>query len=302
MNVKEQLKDIYDKLKSLDGRITTAAQSAGNHNLLSGTHPDSDPASPPAVGDLIRGVSGPEWQKYGIGSVNQVLTVAGGLPTWQDPAGGGGAIFEDSFSDASIHWAWTKYGTGATRTITEAGGIVTLHNDSGVSCDFWTSGNDGPQLHVDEPNWPHTIIAKVDHDGAVADEVEFGIFCCCRTAIGASNGAWIIGRRRWDTQSQNGIFISRWGTAVGNVDPMTTLPVWLKIKVGGGHRLRSTAYFEYSTDGISYTPITSDSNSGIYPSTYGFTCGFYIRNWASPYPSIDAEYDDFSMEMSGGPG
>lgn len=304
MTVDARLTKLEKEIQRLNTLVLGARRAAAggaNHNLLSNVHPDTVAANVVA-GDIIRGNNTPKWERLPKGNNGDVLTLAAGLPGWSPPVTGGGMEFEDKFDDASLHWAWTAYGTGATRTITEGGGVVTLHCDSGVACDFWTTGNDGPQLHINAPEFPHTIIVKVDHDGAVPDLCEFGLFSECRIAGGATNGCWIMGRRRWDASGQNGIFVSRWGTALGNVDPMTTLPFWLRMRVGGGHRLRSTTYFDYSTDGSVYTNITSDSNSGMYPSTYGFTHGFYIRNWSAPLPQIDAEFDDFTMTLEAGPG
>lgn len=305
MTVDVRLAKLEKEIQRLNTLVLGARRDAAggaNHNLLSVTHPDTLPANVIA-GDVIYGNNTPKWARRAKENDGDVLTLAAGLPTWQPGGGGGGGMeFEDNFADAAIHWAWTTWGTGATRTITEAGGVLTLHGDAGVACDFWTAGNDGPQIHIDAPQFPNTIVTKVDHDGAVPDLCEFGIFASCRINTGVANGCWILGRRRWDASGENGIFASRWGAALANVDPMITLPVWLRLRVGGGHRLRSTCYFDYSTDGAIWNNITSDSNSGQYPATYGFTHGLYIRNWSAPYPQIDAQYEFFTMTLEGGPG
>lgn len=59
------------------------------HALLSAAHNDTVAAGPIA-GDLIYSNDTPEWQRLGVGSAGQVLTVYGGFPTWQDAPGGGG--------------------------------------------------------------------------------------------------------------------------------------------------------------------------------------------------------------------
>jgi hypothetical protein len=53
------------------------------HNLLSDTHPDTVPFSPPNVGDLIRGNLFNRWERLGVAQVGEVLTlidVGGGVP------------------------------------------------------------------------------------------------------------------------------------------------------------------------------------------------------------------------------
>ena len=46
------------------------------------------------TGDTIYSSSGSTPARLGIGSTGQVLTVAGGVPTWATPAGGGGKILQ----------------------------------------------------------------------------------------------------------------------------------------------------------------------------------------------------------------
>ena len=46
------------------------------------------------TGDTIYSSSGSTPARLGIGSTGQVLTVAGGLPTWASPAGGGGKVLQ----------------------------------------------------------------------------------------------------------------------------------------------------------------------------------------------------------------
>jgi hypothetical protein len=59
----------------------TPSGGGGTHNLLSTTHPDTLPASV-VIGDMVYGNGTPLWARLPIGSVNQVLGVASGLPTW----------------------------------------------------------------------------------------------------------------------------------------------------------------------------------------------------------------------------
>jgi hypothetical protein len=45
-------------------------------------------------GDLIYGTGSGTYTRRGIGTTGQVLTVAGGVPTWSTPAGGGGKVLQ----------------------------------------------------------------------------------------------------------------------------------------------------------------------------------------------------------------
>lgn len=46
------------------------------------------------AGDLIKGTGSGTFDRLGIGSTGQVLTVSGGAPVWATPAGGGGKILQ----------------------------------------------------------------------------------------------------------------------------------------------------------------------------------------------------------------
>jgi hypothetical protein len=302
MNTQEQLRDIYNKLNEINLRLVQVRQVGGNHNLLSATHPDTTPASPPTAGDLIYAAGAPPstWQRLGIGGVNQILTVVAGAPAWADPAGGGGALFEDNFDDASLYWAWTTAGTDAARTITEAGGVLAFHVDAGTAAAFYTAAFSAPRIHIGCIGFPMAFQVKIS-DFTPNDDSAAGIFCI-RDDAGAANVGYILERRRDDGTGQNGIFANRMGTDLASVDPMTTIPIWLRMRISTEHgRTRNTSYFDYSADGLAWTNITSDSNSGPYPGLYGLTIGMYVRSFTTT-PQIDAEFDEFKQYLDGGPG
>jgi len=46
------------------------------------------------AGDLIKGTGSGTFDRLGIGTTGQVLTVAGGAPSWATPAGGGGKVLQ----------------------------------------------------------------------------------------------------------------------------------------------------------------------------------------------------------------
>lgn len=71
---------------------------AGNHNLLSALHSDTNPCTV-ATGSLIIGSGTPKWTCLPISTTpGQVLTVSGGTAIWATPAGGGSG--GNPFSDA----------------------------------------------------------------------------------------------------------------------------------------------------------------------------------------------------------
>jgi hypothetical protein len=74
------------------------------------------------TGDTIYSSSGTTPARLGIGSTGQVLTVAGGVPTWATPAAGGGGkvlqVIQGTFSTVQTNSTNTYADTGLTATIT----------------------------------------------------------------------------------------------------------------------------------------------------------------------------------------
>lgn len=118
--------------------ITFDLESCGGavlvHNILSTTHDDSTPATPVA-GDIIRFSA--TWERLGIGTAGQVLTVSGGLPVWASPSGGSShAMLSATHTDATIGVVmrgdlitgqlasptWTRLALGAANTVLKSDG------------------------------------------------------------------------------------------------------------------------------------------------------------------------------------
>jgi hypothetical protein len=73
------------------------------------------------TGDTIYSSSGSTPARLGIGTTGQVLTVAGGVPSWATPAGGGGKLLQvvtGTTSTQAINSTSTFADTGLTATIT----------------------------------------------------------------------------------------------------------------------------------------------------------------------------------------
>lgn len=73
---------VLKKNSNTDMDFIWSADSAGMTNPMTTT------------GDTIYSSSGSTPARLGIGSTGQVLTVAGGVPTWATPAGGGGKVLQ----------------------------------------------------------------------------------------------------------------------------------------------------------------------------------------------------------------
>jgi hypothetical protein len=99
------------------------------------------------TGDTIYSSSGSTPARLGIGTTGQVLTVAGGVPSWATPAaGGGGKILQVVFASTAtvaVSSSTTQADTGLTATITPSSAssrVAVLIAQNGVAK---TSGNAG---------------------------------------------------------------------------------------------------------------------------------------------------------------
>lgn len=73
------------------------------------------------AGDLIKGTGSGTYNRLGIGSTGQVLTVASGAPSWATPAGGGGKVLQvvsATTSTAQSSSSTTLVDTGLSASIT----------------------------------------------------------------------------------------------------------------------------------------------------------------------------------------
>jgi len=89
------------------------------------------------TGDTIYSSSGSTPARLGIGSTGQVLTVAGGVPSWATPAGGGGKVLQVVFAEYSTST------TIATTTYTDTGISLSITPSSATSKILVISHNSG---------------------------------------------------------------------------------------------------------------------------------------------------------------
>ena len=106
---------VLKKNSNTDMDFVWGADSAGMTNPMTTT------------GDTIYSSSGSTPARLGIGTTGQVLTVAGGLPSWATPAGGGGKVLQV----VSAKYA-TQLNVGST-TVTDTGLTATITPTSATS-------------------------------------------------------------------------------------------------------------------------------------------------------------------------
>jgi hypothetical protein len=89
------------------------------------------------AGDLIKGTGSGTFDRLGIGSTGQVLTVSSGAPAWATPAGGGKVlqVINATYGTQTGSTSTTYADTGLTATITPTSStskILVIANQSGV--------------------------------------------------------------------------------------------------------------------------------------------------------------------------
>lgn len=297
MNYEAEIKSLRSKYQKLNRLVMGIRKTGGgaNHNLLSSTHLDALAANV-SSGDIIIGNNTPKWARLGKDSDGKILTLASGLPSWADPAAAEGeAKFEDNFADASIYWGWTTFNTGAGKTIAEASGVLNIAVTSTTNARWDASYYYAPCIHIGVIGFPFVFEVKIN-SYTVNDDTGAGIFYHARTG---ANYTYLFERNRNDGSSINGLRAERLGTQL-TYNSVTTLPIWLRLKSGGYSRLRSTQYFDYSENGTTWNNLTSDSNSGFFPSTYGATVGLFVRN-ETPYNAIDVDFEYVIYRIDKGP-
>lgn len=67
--------------------------AAPSHALLDGAVDSDTEAAAPVEGDVVYADSSSKWNRLGIGSTGEVLTVSGGVPAWAVAGGGSGGLF-----------------------------------------------------------------------------------------------------------------------------------------------------------------------------------------------------------------
>jgi hypothetical protein len=301
MNIEDEVRDLRKSIADINLRLNSIRLAAiGAHDVLSVEHPD---AAPGAVveGAMIRGNATPEWEAFGPGDEDDVLTIVGGIPDWA-PGGGGtvdekGICFLDTFGDASIYWTWRTI-TGAGRTIAEAGGLMTLIVTNGTNAAWHGGSNNAVRAwlnHVSNP--PFEVIAKIDHVHMLAD-MHCGIFISKDATAAGGNVAVMVGRH-----GIGGVAAEEIGVGTSALIADTTDPHWLKIRVIGGEYRNQISYW-FSTDGTTWQQFLTGGGAGFYTndfwSSYGFNCGLVIRNWGG-YLACEMNADDFKMVRCLGP-
>jgi hypothetical protein len=234
------------------------------------------------TGDTIYSSSGSTPARLGIGSTGQVLTVAGGLPTWATASSGSTNITLKRARDTGT----TTWGSIATNGSTQwvivgNSGALSSSTDSGAT---WTSRTSG---------FGSTLIRKVAYGNGIFVAVgSSGLITTSTDTI-----TWTARTSGFGTNSINGIdYVNGYFIATGNdnanskagVSTSTDAITWTArtTPTGSTNSARSTAYGNgyyviagdanttsamYSTDLATWTEITATNG-------YSFVKAYFANN------------------------
>ena len=209
--------------------------------------------------------------------------------------------FIDNFDGASLHWAWGENNVAAGKTITLAGGLLTIAV-AGTTDGNWTDAvNNAPKALMGVPGYPCEVIAKLN-SYTVNDDTMAGLFVSYNATGTGAQTTMSINRHRNDSTPINGLAVHRITTGVLASNAVTTLPIWLRIRIGNASYYAGKIIFSYSTDGETYTDLYT-LTPGTWPVAAGnaMVVGLFARNWGV-FNAIAAPFESFSAAASYGPG
>ena len=213
--------------------------------------------------------------------------------------------FIDNFADASIHWVWQQFKgelDGTEKTITESGGTLNL----GINNNYrgWWDHNyvEAPKVFIGLSTYPCEIITRLDETTSpISDETLAGLFISKSPLGYGSTLHYSIGRVRKDSVSLDGLAVMKDSYNILDSNAITTLPVWLRIRVGNDSMNASHFYFDYSLNGTTW--VNMWELTGDHPNSFSFapaSVGLYVVNGINSSDggtksSVSGKFDFFKM-------
>ena len=220
--------------------------------------------------------------------------------------------FADTFSDASIHWAWEEF-KGASdltqKTIQEASGKMLLSVNANYKA-YWDHNYvEAPKVFIGLSTYPCEVITRLDETTSpINDETLAGLFISKAPLAYGANLHYSIGRVRKDSATLNGLAVMKDSFNILASNAITTLPVWLRIRACADSQGASHFYFDYSLDGTTWVTVwelTGDSANSF--SLAPACVGPYVVNGINSTDGgtkngIYGKFDSFTVSMARGPG
>jgi hypothetical protein len=221
-----------------------------------------------------------------------------GIPLFYLQGMGGGAVlkFRDLFNDNSQFWAWQlfKGATPAGKNAQEINGSYMLGINPGVNGRWETASiNEAPRLFISPIAYPCEIKTRLDYYTEVNSQA--GLFLAKSSIQMASLTYYAIVQRQKDGE-EHGVCVIRDGVVVMAATAVQTLPIWFRIRLGGGAVASVTAYFDYSEDGLNWVNLYELPEVGYwYFSLAPPSVGIFVNNFSVTLAEVVGRFDFFQM-------
>jgi len=214
-----------------------------------------------------------------------------GIPLFYLQGMGGGAVlkFRDLFNDGSQYWAWRLFkgeNSIVGKSGDEANGRYQLAVLATKNGEWNASYNEAPRLFMSPLAFPCEIITRLDTFTANT-QTSAELFVSKHIIRKGGSMYFSIGRE------QGGILVTNTGLSLATA-AITTLPLWLRIRLGCLARYALHAYFDYSLDGVNWTNLWVQSEGfEMLGDAFGGV-GLCVRNQTT-HNEVVAGFDHFIM-------
>ncbi|MBA7556540.1 hypothetical protein ES705_49252 [subsurface metagenome] len=228
---------------------------------------------------------------------------------WKNASGNGGeTIFLDNFADDSIFWGWQPWKgdyDGTKKYIQEIGGKMRLAVDAGYRA-YWDNNYvEAPKVFMGILTYPCEIITRLDETTTpINNETLAGLFISKSPTGYGSKVHYSIGRGRKDSVSFNGLAVTENSYIIKASNAITTLPVWLRMRIGADSYKATHVYFDYSLDGVDWINMWELASDNIQSfSLSPASVGLYVVNGINSTDggtknAIYGKFDFFQMKLA----
>lgn len=207
------------------------------------------------------------------------------------------ATFMDRFGDASLYWGWRKHLglTPANKSGVEADGTYQLQCNGTINGDWDAGQNEAPKIFIGLNGLPCEVTTRLDYFTG-NDKTQAGLFI---SKSPLSFGANVyLGIMRKIDGGTNGIVVTDEAGANLALFAHTTLPIWLRMRIGCTTYNSLHIFFDYSTDGTNWTELYSWAGTTKFPEADA-CAGLLVTNDSVTKNLILGKFDYFKMkEMS----
>ena len=201
--------------------------------------------------------------------------------------------FRDNFADSEKFWAWRLF-LGEVSEVGKAGveenGYYQLSVAQDINGHWDTDDNEAPRLFIGAMAFPCEVITRLDVFSDNLDNFA-GIFISKAPCMFGANLFYSFGRLH--TVVEDGIAVL--GPTVLASNAITTLPVWLRIRIGCGSHQSYTLYFDYSHDGVNWTNLYAQDTGWIELNLGSPGVGLLVNNYTSEN-AVSGRFDFFEMK------